>query len=83
MSRRWNWKTAFLSSKFPAARIMKWLLRIMTDGFGDSVTRKQIQGVFDRKKQRFKVENPSEKKKKRKVLNGGLEYAKSLCSKTE
>jgi hypothetical protein len=53
---------------------------ILTDVFGESVTRKQIEGVFARNKTWFRSEKAENgnKEVKRKLLNSGLEFAKGL-----
>jgi len=53
---------------------------ILTDIFGESATEKQVEGVFNREKLWFKSENVegSTKEVKRKLLNGGIDFAKNL-----
>lgn len=53
---------------------------LLTDIFGEQATINQVKGVFRREKLWFKAENVDGSKKdvKRKLLNQGLEYAKSL-----
>lgn len=53
---------------------------LLTDIFGEQATKDQVNGVFRREKLWFKTENIDGSKKdvKRKLLNQGMEYAKSL-----
>ncbi|MEA4875636.1 hypothetical protein [Anaerorhabdus sp.] len=56
------------------------ILCIMTDLFGESATKDQINGVFTRERLWFKSEKVEGNSKviKRKLLNKGLDFAKSL-----
>ncbi len=56
------------------------ILYLMSDVFGEHVTRNMINGVFKRDKLWFKAENIDGNKKemKRKLLNKGFDYAKAL-----
>lgn len=56
------------------------VLCLVTDIFGESATKKQVEGVFGREKQWFKIENIDGNKKQvhRKLLNKGKEFAESL-----
>lgn len=58
------------------------VLCLMTDIFGESATKKQVEGVFNREKQWFKTENVdgNNKSVRRKLLNGGKEFAQSLIA---
>lgn len=59
------------------------VLCIMTDLFGESVTAKQITGVFDREKTWFKDEkSDTGKEVKHKLLNGAKSFAENLLSNT-
>lgn len=53
---------------------------LLTNIFGEQATKDQVNGVFRREKLWFKAENIDENKKdvKRKLLNQGIAYAKSL-----
>lgn len=55
---------------------------LLSDIFGESVTKDQVNGVFGREKLWFKVEKVEGNKRdsKRKLLNAGIDYAKSLIS---
>ena len=61
------------------------ILCLMTDIFGESATKKQVEGVFKREKRWFKCENieGSNKFVHRKLLNEGKSYAQSLTVATE
>lgn len=61
------------------------VLCLMTDIFGEAATEDQVNGVFKREKLWFKAENVdgSKREVKRKLLNKGIEYARSLAEKTE
>lgn len=61
------------------------ILCLMTDIFGESATKKQVEGVFKREKRWFKCENikGSNKFIHRKLLNEGKSYAQSLTVATE
>lgn len=61
------------------------ILCLMTDIFGESATREQVEGVFKREKRWFKCENieGSNKFVHRKLLNEGKSYAQSLTVATE
>lgn len=61
------------------------VLCLMTDIFGESVTKAQVEGVFKREKIWFKTENVegNGKEVKRKLLNKGIEFAQSLQSSVE
>lgn len=56
------------------------VLCLMTDIFGESATKKQVEGVFTREKRWFKCENieGSNKLVHRKMLNEAKSYAQSL-----
>lgn len=56
------------------------VLCLMTDIFGESATKKQVNGVFTREKRWFKCENieGSNKLVHRKLLNEGKSFAQSL-----
>lgn len=53
---------------------------LLTDIFGEAATKDQVNGVFSREKLWFKTENVEGNKRdtRRKLLNAGLDYAKSL-----
>lgn len=55
---------------------------LLSDIFGESVTKDQVNGVFGREKLWFKVEKVQGNKRdsKRKLLNAGIDYAKSLIA---
>ena len=59
------------------------VLCILTDIFGEAASDEQVKGVFRREKMWFKAENVDGSKKeiKRKLLNQGVDFAKSLCEK--
>lgn len=61
------------------------VLCLMTDIFGESATKKQVEGVFEREKRWFKCENieGSNKFVHRKLLNEGKSYAQLLTVATE
>ena len=56
---------------------------LLTDIFGESATKDQVNGVFKREKLWFKTENMEGNKRdnRRKLLNAGMDYAKALCKK--
>lgn len=56
------------------------VLYLMTDVFGEAATKDQVNGVFQRERLWFKAENVAENKRdvKRKLLNQGIIFAKSL-----
>jgi len=56
------------------------VLCLLTDIFGESATIKQVQGVFSREKTWFKIESVdgNSKEVKRRLLNQGIDYVKSL-----
>jgi hypothetical protein len=56
------------------------ILCLMTDIFGESATKDQVNGVFKREKIWFKAEKieGSGKEIKRKILNKGIEYVQSI-----
>ncbi len=56
------------------------VLCLMTDIFGESATKDQVNGVFKRERLWFKAEKVSDNSKemKRKLLNQGIDYAKAL-----
>ena len=56
------------------------VLCLVTDIFGEAATKDQVNGVFKREKLWFKVEGVegNGKEVKRKLLNKGIEFAKSL-----
>lgn len=56
------------------------VLYLMTDVFGEAATKDQVNGVFKRERLWFKAENVADNKRdvKRKLLNQGITYAKSL-----
>lgn len=58
------------------------VLCLMTDIFGESATKDQVNGVFNREKLWFKVENVegNEKETKRKILNKGVEFVQTLIT---
>lgn len=57
---------------------------ILIDKFGESATEAQIKGVFKNNKTWFKSENieGSNRDVKRKLLNGGKQFAESLMSES-
>ncbi len=57
------------------------VLCLMTDIFGESATKDQVNGVFKREKLWFKAEKVDGKLVKRKLLNQGIDFAVSLISK--
>lgn len=59
------------------------IIFLMTDVFGEAVNIDQIKGVFKNHKTWFKVESIPESNKgvKRKLLNGGKEFAEALIKK--
>lgn len=61
------------------------VLCLMTDIFGESATKKQVEGVFAREKRWFKCENieGSNKFVHRKLLNEAKSFAQSLETDTE
>lgn len=61
------------------------VLYLMTDVFGEAATDGQINGIFKREKLWFKVENIEGSKRgvKRKLLNQGITFAKSLTVPVE
>lgn len=61
------------------------VLCLMTDIFGESATKKQVEGVFTREKRWFKCENieGSNKLVHRKLLNEAKSFAQSLGTDTE
>lgn len=61
------------------------VLCLMTDIFGESATKKQVEGVFTREKRWFKCENieGSNKFVHRKLLNEAKSFAQSLETDTE
>lgn len=60
------------------------VLCLLTDIFGESATKDQVNGVFKRQKTWFKAERVDSNKKaiKRKLLNQGSDFAKSLIVET-
>lgn len=56
------------------------VLYLMTDVFGEAATKDQVNGVFKRERLWFKTESVADNKRdvKRKLLNQGITYAKSL-----
>lgn len=58
------------------------VLYLMTDVFGEAATKDQVNGVFKRERLWFKAENVAENKRdvKRKLLNQGITFAKSLIA---
>ena len=60
------------------------VLYLLTDIFGEAATKDQVNGVFNREKLWFKTEKVEGNKRdsRRKLLNAGMDYAKSL-SKSE
>lgn len=60
------------------------VLCLLTDIFGESATKDQVNGVFKREKIWFKAENVENNNKamKRKLLNKGIEFAQSLITKS-
>jgi hypothetical protein len=58
------------------------VLCIMTDIFGESATKGQVNGVFKREKTWFKSEKVegNEKEVRRKLLNKGIEFSQSLIT---
>ena len=61
------------------------ILYLLTDVFGEPATIGQVNGVFKREKLWFKGEYFEDNKKemKRKLLNQGIDFAKSLMAKVE
>ena len=61
------------------------VLYLLTDVFGEPATKDQVNGVFKRERLWFKTENVADNKRdvKRKLLNQGITYAKSLLTTTE
>lgn len=61
------------------------VLCLLTDVFGEAATKDQVNGVFKREKLWFKSENieGNGKEVKRKLLNQGINFAKSLSVKIE
>ena len=61
------------------------ILYLLTDIFGEPATIGQVNGVFKREKLWFKGEYFEDNKKemKRKLLNQGIDFAKSLMAKVE
>ncbi len=57
------------------------VLCLLTDIFGESATKDQVNGVFKREKLWFKTEKVDGKFVKRKLLNQGMDFAVSLISK--
>ncbi len=57
------------------------VLCLMTDIFGESATKDQVNGVFKREKLWFKAEKVDGKLVKRKLLNQGIDFTVSLISK--
>ena len=60
------------------------VLCLLTDIFGESATKKQVEGVFNREKRWFKAENVDGNNKSvhRKLLNQGKEFAQALIPPT-
>lgn len=56
------------------------VLFLMTDIFGESATRDQVNGVFKRERTWFKTERIDGKSVKRKLLNQGIDFAKSIIA---
>lgn len=61
------------------------IIYLLTDVFGEAATVDQVNGVFKREKLWFKGEYLEDNKKemKRKLLNQGIDFAKSLMAKVE
>ena len=57
------------------------VLCLLTDIFGESATKDQVNGVFRREKMWFKAEKIDGKSIKRKLLNQGIDFATSLTVK--
>lgn len=59
------------------------VLCLLTDKFGESATKDQVNGVFKREKTWFKTErvHANSKAIKRKLLNQGIDFAKALIEK--
>ncbi|WP_455120779.1 hypothetical protein [Scardovia wiggsiae] len=56
------------------------VLCLLTDIFGEAATKDQVNGVFNRQKMWFKAEKVDGKSVKRKLLNQGIDFAKSLTA---
>lgn len=56
------------------------VLCLLTDVFGEAATKDQVAGVFRREKMWFQSKKIDEKKIKRKLLNQGIDFAKSLTT---
>ena len=54
------------------------VLFLLTDIFGEAATKGQVNGVFRRQKMWFKIDRVNGKSVKRKLLNQGIEFAKSI-----
>lgn len=54
------------------------VLCLLTDIFGEAATKNQVNGVFKRQKMWFKIEKVDGKSVKRKLLNRGIDFAKSI-----
>lgn len=61
------------------------VLCVLTDILGESATQKQVEGVFMREKRWFKAEKAGDDSRliRRKLLNEGKEFAKSLQAKNK
>ncbi len=61
------------------------VLYLMTDVFGEAATKDQVNGVFKREKLWFKAESVADNKRdvKRKLLNQGNSYVKSILTVSE
>lgn len=61
------------------------VMYLLTDIFGEAATRDQVTGVFNREKLWFRMENVEGNKRdtRRKLLNAGLDYAKSLSQQED